>query len=287
MGFKRETEEAGFSIFARQQTGYAERIGVTAVRRDQGTGETEIEIVMGIEFKEYDREPFWLGMPRTHGGATPLRLLNKAAKTTYRCSSEFSPKELASTISALVPDACSELLRRRDKIFKAYEGLLSARVQNVQKRMAILGERLAKDLRAGKSTSSSATASRALEKRLNLPEILEALLKSLSDKRHELESFEFDELESRDRNLTKKRIAQLIDHARQIEPELTNLLGVPVSSGNTEHKSIPINGIRYYVQWCVGWKLISLVVSHEDIGLPCMLEMAVTARRKKKPPQKR
>ncbi|MCA9038439.1 MAG: hypothetical protein KDA91_25110 [Planctomycetaceae bacterium] len=287
MGFRREgSDEAGNCIFAKPGAGYTQRLGVSLIGRGTRKAEAEVELVMGVEFDDFDRELFWIGMPKTHGGVIPLRLLNKSAKATYRCSAETNLIELVGEIAALMPMACSELARRSDKIRKTYEGILTSKVQNARKQMAILAERRTKELRSRKNKISvNATAS--LLSGLNLPEILGVLLKSKSDQRHELESIEFDELESHESGLTDERISVLIEQAKRIEPELTDLLGRPVASGDTQHKSLPINGVCYYALWSVGWKTISLVVSHEDAGLPCLLEIVVTERRKQKPSKQR
>lgn len=280
-GFKREADEADMCIFARKQAACTQRLGVSIEKRGRTKGESLIGFVMGVEFDEFDREPFWHGMPRTHGGVVPLRLLNKSAKAAYSCSAQTNLKELAGAIAALIPEACSELDGRCKKLRRTYETLLNSQVQNTRKRMAILAESRSKELRARKPESAAASSATFAEK-LNLPEILETLLKSESDQRHELETCKFDEREAHDDVVTSERIAGLVSRLQLIEPELTELLGKPVESGTTEHRRLPVNGVCSFVMWYVGWKIVYLVVSHEDVGLPCSLEIGVTERRKQK-----
>ncbi|MEZ6137087.1 MAG: hypothetical protein R3C53_19510 [Pirellulaceae bacterium] len=265
-------------IFARMQTNCTQRLGMAIEKRGRTKNESQIGFVMGIEFDDFDREPHWNGMPRTHGGVVPLRLLNKSANATYPCSAETNLKELAGNIAALIPDACKALDECRGKLRKTYELRLNSQVQNARKRMAILAERRSKELRARKSKSAPVSSSTLAEK-LNLPEILERLLKSKSDNRHELEVHAFDECEAHDDVVTNEKIVGLVSHLKLIEPELTELLGKPVESGTTEHRRLPVNGVCFFVMWHVGWKIVYLVVSHEDIGLACLLEIGVTERR--------
>jgi hypothetical protein len=277
-GFKREADEAEMGIFARKQAACTQRLGVSFEKRGRTKGESLIGFVMGVEFDDFDREPFWQGMPRTHGGVVPLRLLNKTAKATYSCSAQTNLKELAGAIAALIPEACSELDGRCEKLRRTYETLLTSQVLNTRKRMAILAERRSKELRARKPKSAAASSATFAEK-LNLPEILETLLKSKADQRHELEVCEFDEFEAHDEVVTNEKIAGLVSQLKLIEPELRELLGKPVESGTTEHRRLPVNGVCAFVMWYVGWKIVYLVVSHEDIGLNCSLEIGVTERR--------
>ncbi|MEZ6138061.1 MAG: hypothetical protein R3C53_24525 [Pirellulaceae bacterium] len=265
-------------IFARKQTSCMQRLGVSIEKRGRNNGESLIGFVMGVEFDDFDRELHWNGMPRTHGGVVPLRLLNKAAKATFPCSAETNLKELASNIAALIPNACIALDERQGKLRKTYELRLNSQVQNARKRMAILAERRSRELRARKSKMVPASSA-TLAEQLNLPEILERLLKSKSDNRHELEIHAFNECEAHDDVVTNEKIAGLVSQFKLIEPEVTELLGKPVESGTTEHSRLPVNGVCFFVMWHVGWRIVYLAVSHEDIGLTCSLEIGVTERR--------
>ena len=76
-----------------------------------------------------------------------------------------------------------------------------------------------------------------------------------------------------------QRIRQdYIEKAKVIQAELATLLDAPHQTGETEHKRLPVNGVCYFAYWYVGWRILYIVVSHEDVGLPCCLLMGVVER---------
>ncbi|MCA9059826.1 MAG: hypothetical protein KDA96_21120 [Planctomycetaceae bacterium] len=282
LGFRPEPDEAGFCLFARRQDDCIQRIGMTLERTAKSQREVPVGVVLGVEFPDYGRESLWIGMPRTHGGVVPLKLLNKAAKKVYSCptdsgSSASGLADVVAEIVAAVPEALAELVRRQEKLRRQYESLLNGRQTNLRKRMTLLAERRAKELRSRKSRTV-ADSNPSLAAKLNLPQILEGLLKSKTDQRQELDVREFDEADAHDEALVETAIAALIVEAGFVAAELTEYCGKPLETGSAQHRQIPVNGIRHFVLWTVGWKLIFLVVTHEDVGLPCALELGVTDR---------
>ncbi len=274
--FKRESDEAGFAIFGRKLDGSIERVGIRTTSGGSKKDEAAISVVMGIEFSDLEPERIWIGMPRTHG-SVELRLLNKAAKKEYVCSADTDVKELATGLVALIVDASDELARRSEKLRKAYVSLVEARGSNVRKRLAIFAERKAKELKKA-TPKSRKVPTTPIKVTVNAFEIAAFLLRTKQDQMQELEIHDFDETEAHDRRLTQRVVQQFIDKAMEIQSELASILNAPLETGKTEHARLPINGVCHFAYWYVGWKLLYVVVSHEDIGLPCSLIMGAVAR---------
>lgn len=304
--FKRESDESGFTFFARKCRDWVERIGILTSTGGSRSGGFAFSVVMGIEFTNLERERLWLGMPRTHG-SVELRLLNKAAKKQYVCTVDSDVKGLATQLVDLIVEAGEELQRRSEKLRKAYISLVEARGSNTKKRLAAFAEQKAKELKkrgptAKKAVRSSKIASvlafiaeqeaKELKKTpaakktflsptiasVNAFEIGSALLRTKQDQIRDVEIHEFDDAEAHDRRLTQRIHQQFVDNAMAIQTELSAILDAPYETGTVEHKKLPINGVCYFAYWYVGWRILYVVVSHEDVGLPCCLLMGSATR---------
>lgn len=274
--FKRESDESGFTFFARKCRDWVERIGILTSTGGSRSGGFAFSVVMGIEFTNLERERLWLGMPRTHG-SVELRLLNKAAKKEYVCTEDSDVKGLATQLVDLIVEAGEELQRRSEKLRKAYISLVEARGSNTKKRLAAFAEQKAKELKkrtpAAKKTVLSPTIAS-----VNAFEIASALLRTKQDQIRDVEIRDFDDAEAHDRRLTQRIQQQFVDSAMAIQTELAGILDAPYETGTVEHKKLPINGVGYFAYWYVGWRILYVVVSHEDVGLPCCLLMGSATR---------
>lgn len=272
--FKREDDALTFVMFARKRPGYVERIGIVWV--DIGKGEIEFSIQMGIEFSDLERERLWLGMPRTHG-AVPLQILNKSGKKKYIYSAETDVKELAARLNNLIAPASVELMRRSEKLRKSYVSLVKSRGDNTRKRLAIFAERKAKELRKTAPKKQKPDATPGIES-INFLEIASSLLRSKQDRTQDILVQDFDDHEAHSERLVQRVQQDHIEKAKVIQAELATLLDAPHETGATEHKWIPVNGVCDFAYWYVGWRILYIVVSHEDVGLPCCLLMGVVER---------
>lgn len=274
--FKREPSEAGFEIFGRKLDGGVERIGILPTTGGGRSGDFVFTVALGIEFTDLELERTWIGMPRTHG-SVGLKLLNKAAPKEFVGTADTDLKRLATQLVELVVEASEELQRRSAKLRKAYVSLVEVRGSNAVKRLAIFAEREAKVLKkkAPEARKASGPSSRAS---LNVFEIAAALLKTKKDQVLDLELHDFDDASAHDRRLPQRIQQQFADQAQEIEAVLGNILGAPHETGTTEHRKLPINGVCRFAYWNVGWRLLYVAVSHEDIGLPCRLVMGTVGR---------
>ncbi|MCC7423117.1 MAG: hypothetical protein IT428_22810 [Planctomycetaceae bacterium] len=274
--FKRESDESGFKLFTRKCRDWVERIGILTKTSGNGNGGFTLSVVMGIEFTNLERERLWIGMPRTHG-SVEMRLLNKAAKKEYVCTEDSDVKGLTTQLVDLIVEAGEELKRRSEKLRKAYLSLVEARGSNTKKRLAIFAERKAKELKK-RVSSVKKTANLAAKASVNAFEIAAALLRTKRDQMLELQIHEFDDADAHDRRRTQQIQQQFVDNAMAIQNELSGILDAPHETGTVEHKKLPINGVCYFAYWYVGWKILYVVVSHEDVGLPCCLLMGSVTR---------
>jgi hypothetical protein len=274
--FRREPDEAGFAIFGRKLDGCLERIGIRTATGGSKQGDVAVSIAMGIEFSDLKPERIWIGMPRTHG-SVELKLLNKAAKKEYVCSAGTDLKLLAARLVEQIVEASEELQRRSEKLRKAYVSLVEARGTNIRKRLAIFAERKAKDLKSKKPKGSKSAVSSPMDS-INTFEIAVSLLRVKTDQVRTVEMQEFDDHEAHDRHWTERVVQRLIEQAIVLQTELARVLDAPHETGTTEHKLLPVNGVCYFASWSIGWKHLYLCVSHEDIGLPCCLDMGTLSR---------
>ena len=274
--FKRESDEAGFKIFGRKNGESVERIGILTRTTGGRDYEIALSVVMGIEFANLESERFWIGMPRTHG-SVELRLLNKAAKKEFLVTEDSDMKGCATQLVDLIVGAGEELQRRSEKLRKAYISLVEARGSNTRKRLAIFAERKAKEQKK-KTPAAKQSAKLAEITSVNSFEIACSLLRTNKDQVQVVECYEFDEAGTHDRSLTQRIQQQFVERAEGIETELAEILDAPQETGTSEHEKLPVNGVRYFAFWNVGWRILYVVVSHEDVGLPCYLLMGSKPR---------
>ncbi len=272
-GFKREEDVAGIVMFGRRQEDLIERVSFLPATGGSNPGSLALTVSMGVEFTDLAPERYWIGTPRTHG-SIPLRILNKSVKKEPVCTADCDLKEFVFATVDHILEASDELLRRREKLRKAYISLVGSRGSSIRKRLEIFAARKANEQKCRPTKNSKSVAMLPL----NPFDIACKLLKAKQDKQHEIESRVFDDVEAHDRRLTRKVQQEFIDKAKAIQTELATVLDTPYETGETEHKQLPINGVCYFAFWYVGWKVLYIAVSHEDIGLPCFVLMGAASR---------